>query len=76
MAGASEGLGAAFAAQLAERGMNLVLVARRGHLLAELGERLAAEHGVVVRCLGLDLAGHVRSPGRWRTPPAVWTSGC
>ena len=54
--GASEGLGAAFAAQLAERGMHLVLVARRGHLLAELGERLAAKYGVRIRCVALDLA--------------------
>ena len=56
VAGASEGLGAAFAAQLAERGMHLVLIARRGHLLAELAERLTAEYGVEARCLVLDLA--------------------
>ncbi|WP_420633631.1 SDR family NAD(P)-dependent oxidoreductase [Candidatus Palauibacter sp.] len=56
VAGASEGLGAAFAAQLAERGMHLVLIARRSLLLAELGERLTAEYGVEVRCLALDLA--------------------
>ncbi len=56
VAGASKGLGAAFAAQLAERGMHLVLVARRGHLLAELGERLAAKYGVRIRCLALDPA--------------------
>ena len=56
VAGASEGLGAAFAAQLAKRGMHLVLIARRGHLLEELGERLTAQFGVEVRCLALDLA--------------------
>ena len=56
VAGASEGLGAAFAEQLAERGMHLVLVARRGRLLEELGDRLRAQHGVEVRCLVLDLA--------------------
>ncbi len=56
MAGASEGLGAAFAEQLAERGMDVVLIARRGDLLAELADRLAARHGVEARCLVLDLA--------------------
>ena len=58
VAGASEGLGAAFAAQLASRGMHLVLIARRGPLLAELAERLTAAHGVEVRCVVLDLADH------------------
>ena len=56
VAGASEGLGAAFAEQLAERGMDLLLIARRGDILAELADRLAAEHTVEVRCLTLDLA--------------------
>lgn len=56
VAGASEGLGEAFAAALAERGMNVAMVARRGQILEEIGERLAAEHGIEVRCLELDLA--------------------
>lgn len=56
VAGASEGLGAAFAEQLASRGMHLVLIARRGHLLAELAGRLTAEYGTEVRCLPLDLS--------------------
>ena len=56
VAGASEGLGAAFATQLAARGMGLVLVARRGRLLAELKEQLIAEYGIEVRCVVLDLA--------------------
>ena len=56
VAGASEGLGAAFAAQLAARGMHLVLVARRGPLLAEVADRLHGRYGVEVRCLVLDLA--------------------
>ena len=50
VAGASEGLGAAFAEQLAERGMNVLLVARREPELAELARRLGAgarrEHAV------------------------------
>ena len=56
VAGASEGLGAAFAAQLAERGMDLVLVARRGRLLGDVAVRLRAKYGVEVRPLVADLA--------------------
>lgn len=56
VAGASEGLGAAFAAELAARGMNLVLVARRGRLLADLATELTDAHGIEVRCIVADLA--------------------
>ncbi len=56
VAGGSEGFGAAFAAELAARGMNLLLLARRGDLLAEVRERLERAHSVDVRCLELDLA--------------------
>ncbi len=55
VAGASEGLGASFAACLARRGVHLVLLARRMPLLAELADALRAEHGVEVRCVALDL---------------------
>ena len=56
VAGASEGIGAAFATQLAARGLNLVLVARRGEMLAELGAKLTARYGVETRSLAVDLA--------------------
>ena len=56
IAGASEGLGAAFAAELAGRAMHLLLLARREEQLAELAERLRRQHGVEVRYLALDLA--------------------
>jgi short-subunit dehydrogenase len=56
VAGASEGLGAAFARALAARGLDLVLVARREGLLKELGERLTSLHGVSVRPVVCDLA--------------------
>ena len=56
VAGASEGLGAAFAEELAARGMNVLLLARRESALAEVGARLAAQYGVETRWRALDLA--------------------
>lgn len=56
IAGASAGLGAAFARELASRGMNLILVARRRALLLELAGALEREQGVQVRILEADLA--------------------
>jgi uncharacterized protein len=56
VAGASEGLGAAFAEALARRGCRLVLVARRAAVLDELAARLRREHHVEVRALACDLA--------------------
>src|SRR5712692_1821886 len=55
VAGASEGLGAEYATQLAARGLNLVLIARRKELLEQLGAQLASEHAIEVRSLPLDL---------------------
>ncbi len=57
VAGASEGLGASFAACLAERGIHLVLLARRKPLLEALAAELRDAHGVRVRCVALDLGG-------------------
>lgn len=56
VAGASAGLGAEFAAQLAARGLNLILVARQADRLAQLSTTLSAEHRVQVRTLQIDLA--------------------
>ncbi len=56
VAGASQGLGAAYARALASRGMNLVLAARRRELLDRLAEELRRQHGVKVRCFDGDLA--------------------
>lgn len=55
VAGASEGLGAAFAAQLAASGMDLLLLARREEPLRALAEELAGRHGVKVEVVPLDL---------------------
>lgn len=54
VAGGSEGVGAAFARQLAEAGVNLVLLARREEPLREAAAE-AEKHGVEVRTLALDL---------------------
>ncbi len=56
IAGASEGIGAAFAKGLAARGLNLVLVARREGPLNETAAALRAEYGVEVRTHSLDLS--------------------
>jgi uncharacterized protein len=54
--GASAGIGAMFARKLAERGYDLVLVARREDRLIELGQKLESKHGIVCRTLAVDLA--------------------
>ena len=54
--GASEGLGAAYAGQLAQKRLNLLLVARRAELLADLSRRLCDQYQVEVRTLALDLS--------------------
>lgn len=56
VAGASEGIGAAFAEQLAQQGLNLILVARRPDPLDRLGTKIEAEYGVEIRRVPLDLA--------------------
>ncbi len=54
--GASKGLGAAFAKELAGRGMNLVLVARSIDTLQDLADSIGAECGVRCVVLQADLA--------------------
>lgn len=53
--GASAGIGRAVATELARRGLDLCLVARRGDVLEELAQRLRADHGVDVAVVPLDL---------------------
>src|SRR5262245_39481123 len=53
--GASAGLGAEFARQLARRGLDLLLVARREARLEDLARELASAHGVRVAVLAADL---------------------
>ncbi|MGV9354514.1 SDR family NAD(P)-dependent oxidoreductase [Streptomyces misionensis] len=54
--GASSGIGAEYALQLARRGWNLVLVARRADRLDSLARRLRAETGAEVETVVADLA--------------------
>lgn len=54
--GASSGLGVEFAHQLAEKGLNLVLVARREELMVELAKKIQSKYPVEVKIIALDLA--------------------
>jgi uncharacterized protein len=54
--GASSGIGKEFAQQIAASGINVVLVARRDALLAELGHALTEEFDVQYRALSMDLS--------------------
>ena len=56
IAGASEGTGAAFARQLAEKGLNLILVARREGPLDRLAEEIGLAHEVQCITVSIDLA--------------------
>ncbi|HZU69918.1 MAG TPA: SDR family NAD(P)-dependent oxidoreductase [Ktedonobacteraceae bacterium] len=56
VAGASQGLGAEFATQLAVKKLNLFLIARRKDVLDELAAKLQQDYAVEVRTLELDLA--------------------
>lgn len=55
--GASDGLGLAFANELAKRGYALMLFARRGDLLDARADEIRAGHGVPVATRVLDLGG-------------------
>jgi short-subunit dehydrogenase len=54
--GASSGIGAEFARQLARAGLNLVLVARRKARLDELAEQMEEQHRIQVRTVRADLS--------------------
>lgn len=53
--GASSGIGECFARRLAERGHNLILVARSEEKLRSLAKELADAHGITAHFVALDL---------------------
>jgi len=53
--GASSGLGAEFARELAGRGADLVLVARRAEALERVADEIKSQHGVEVSTVAMDL---------------------
>ncbi len=54
--GASSGLGVTFAETLAERGVNLVIAARRYEKLVKVAEDLASKYGVKLVCVKADVS--------------------
>jgi len=54
--GASSGIGTAFARELAARGSDLILVARRGDRLRALASELQQSHGVTATAIEQDLS--------------------
>jgi uncharacterized protein len=56
VAGASEGLGAAYAEALAQRGLNLILIARRVQPLGSLASALSQQYHIDIRAVVLDLS--------------------
>ena len=70
--GASAGIGAAIARELAQRGHNLVLVARRKDRLDALAGELNGEFGVRAETVGCDLG---KAASRERLPARVGSLG-
>jgi short-subunit dehydrogenase len=56
VAGASEGLGAAYAEELAARGLNLILIARRLEVLDSLALQLNRKYNLQIKSIVLDLS--------------------
>ncbi|HEY2441309.1 MAG TPA: SDR family NAD(P)-dependent oxidoreductase, partial [Solirubrobacteraceae bacterium] len=70
--GASSGIGAAIARELAARGHALVLVARRKEKLDELADELREEFGIRAEAVGCDLG---KATSRQRLPARIASLG-
>jgi short-subunit dehydrogenase len=70
--GASAGIGASIARELAKRGQNLILVARRKSKLDELAGELTATYGVRAEGIGCDLT---KAASRDRLPDRIQSLG-
>jgi len=57
IAGGSDGIGGAFARELAARGLDVALIARRADPLEALAKSIANEYGVATRTIQADLTG-------------------
>jgi short-subunit dehydrogenase len=57
VAGASDGVGAAFAETIARSGVNVVLLARRADVLGEVAEGIRRRTGSQARVIAIDLSG-------------------
>lgn len=69
--GASSGIGAEFARQLAQRGMNLILAARREDRLQILAEELSGAHNIQVEVIAVDLLAHGEPDGLMKRVEAL-----
>jgi uncharacterized protein len=54
--GASSGIGAEFARQLAAEGFNIALAARRGNLLQTVSQEVERRYGIATKCATVDLS--------------------
>ncbi len=54
--GASSGIGVEYARQIAAKGLNLILVARRAELMEQLAQELKLKYNIEVRVVALDLS--------------------
>jgi len=70
--GASAGIGAEIARELARRGHGLVLVARRRNKLQEIAAELSADHGIRAEAVGCDLG---NAASRQRLPARIASLG-
>ena len=66
VAGGSDGVGLAFAHEMASRGINVVLVARRAAVVEAAADDVRSRHGVEARAVSLDLS-HVDAMAKLAT---------